>query len=235
MRALTRQQHDQRRDHPDQRSSSLSHDGRYPSREPMEKFVIQGGAPLSGELTVAGNKNAALPILAACLLTEEELLLHRCRGSATPRPRSRCSSGSGSRSPGSPTTASGSAPRGVTDDDRRRGALEPDPRLVPARRPAAGPLRRGEDAAAGRRLHRPPPPRRPPRRLQGPRRPGRRRPLDRARARPTAASAPCAIFMDEPSVMGDRERADGRGADRRARRRSPTPPASRTSRTSPGC
>jgi UDP-N-acetylglucosamine 1-carboxyvinyltransferase len=43
----------------------------------MEKFIIQGGAPLSGELTVAGNKNAALPILAACLLTEEELLLHR--------------------------------------------------------------------------------------------------------------------------------------------------------------
>jgi UDP-N-acetylglucosamine 1-carboxyvinyltransferase len=45
--------------------------------EQMEKFVIQGGVPLSGELTVAGNKNAALPILAACLLTEEELLLHR--------------------------------------------------------------------------------------------------------------------------------------------------------------
>ena len=43
----------------------------------MEKFVIQGGEPLSGELTAAGNKNAALPILAACLLTEEELLLHR--------------------------------------------------------------------------------------------------------------------------------------------------------------
>jgi UDP-N-acetylglucosamine 1-carboxyvinyltransferase len=43
----------------------------------MEKFVIQGGAPLSGELTAAGNKNAALPILAACLLTEEELILHR--------------------------------------------------------------------------------------------------------------------------------------------------------------
>jgi UDP-N-acetylglucosamine 1-carboxyvinyltransferase len=43
----------------------------------MEKFVIDGGTPLSGELTAAGNKNAALPILAACLLTEEELLLHR--------------------------------------------------------------------------------------------------------------------------------------------------------------
>jgi UDP-N-acetylglucosamine 1-carboxyvinyltransferase len=43
----------------------------------MEKFVIQGGTPLCGEVTAAGNKNAALPILAACLLTEEEVLLHR--------------------------------------------------------------------------------------------------------------------------------------------------------------
>jgi UDP-N-acetylglucosamine 1-carboxyvinyltransferase len=41
----------------------------------MEKFIIQGGVPLSGELVPAGNKNAALPILAACLLTEEELLV----------------------------------------------------------------------------------------------------------------------------------------------------------------
>src|SRR5687768_12540318 len=41
----------------------------------MEKFVIQGGAPLSGEIVAAGNKNAALPILAACLLTEEELVI----------------------------------------------------------------------------------------------------------------------------------------------------------------
>ena len=41
----------------------------------MEKFVIQGGVPLSGEITAAGNKNAALPILAACLLTEEDLVI----------------------------------------------------------------------------------------------------------------------------------------------------------------
>ena len=40
-----------------------------------EKFVIHGGEPLSGEITAAGNKNAALPILAACLLTDEEILL----------------------------------------------------------------------------------------------------------------------------------------------------------------
>jgi UDP-N-acetylglucosamine 1-carboxyvinyltransferase len=41
----------------------------------MEKFVIQGGTPLSGTVVPAGNKNGALPILAACLLTEEEVVL----------------------------------------------------------------------------------------------------------------------------------------------------------------
>ena len=41
----------------------------------MEKFIIQGGVPLSGEIPPAGNKNAALPILAACLLTDEELVI----------------------------------------------------------------------------------------------------------------------------------------------------------------
>ncbi|MEX2194713.1 MAG: UDP-N-acetylglucosamine 1-carboxyvinyltransferase [Thermoleophilaceae bacterium] len=41
----------------------------------MEKFVIEGGFPLSGTIEPAGNKNAALPALAACLLTEEEVVL----------------------------------------------------------------------------------------------------------------------------------------------------------------
>jgi UDP-N-acetylglucosamine 1-carboxyvinyltransferase len=41
----------------------------------MEKFVIEGGYPLSGTITPAGNKNAALPALASCLLTEEEVVL----------------------------------------------------------------------------------------------------------------------------------------------------------------
>src|SRR5436190_18270910 len=41
----------------------------------MEKFVIEGGTPLSGTIAPAGNKNAALPALAACLLTEEEVVL----------------------------------------------------------------------------------------------------------------------------------------------------------------
>ena len=41
----------------------------------MDKFVIEGGTPLTGEVTPAGNKNAALPILAACLLTQEPVIL----------------------------------------------------------------------------------------------------------------------------------------------------------------
>jgi UDP-N-acetylglucosamine 1-carboxyvinyltransferase len=41
----------------------------------MEKFIIEGGYPLSGTMSPAGNKNAALPALAACLLTEEEVVL----------------------------------------------------------------------------------------------------------------------------------------------------------------
>jgi UDP-N-acetylglucosamine 1-carboxyvinyltransferase len=41
----------------------------------MDKFVIEGGFPLSGTVVPAGNKNAALPIVAACLLTEEEIVI----------------------------------------------------------------------------------------------------------------------------------------------------------------
>ena len=42
----------------------------------MEKFIIEGNHPLTGDVTPAGNKNAALPILAAILLTEDEVTLH---------------------------------------------------------------------------------------------------------------------------------------------------------------
>ena len=41
----------------------------------MESFLIEGGRPLNGRVRAAGNKNAALPILAACLLTEEPVEL----------------------------------------------------------------------------------------------------------------------------------------------------------------
>jgi len=42
----------------------------------MEKFHIEGGIPLKGELTPSGNKNSALPIMAAALLTDQPVILH---------------------------------------------------------------------------------------------------------------------------------------------------------------
>jgi UDP-N-acetylglucosamine 1-carboxyvinyltransferase len=41
-----------------------------------ESFVIEGGRPLEGTIRATGNKNAALPIVAACLLTSEPVVLH---------------------------------------------------------------------------------------------------------------------------------------------------------------
>jgi UDP-N-acetylglucosamine 1-carboxyvinyltransferase len=41
----------------------------------MDKIVIRGGVPLSGTIPIAGAKNAALPLMAASLLTDEPLLL----------------------------------------------------------------------------------------------------------------------------------------------------------------
>ncbi len=41
----------------------------------METFVIDGGTPLSGTVVPAGNKNGALPILAASVLTSEEVVI----------------------------------------------------------------------------------------------------------------------------------------------------------------
>src|SRR3954452_15315219 len=42
----------------------------------MEQFVIEAGVPLSGTVGPAGNKNAALRLLACALLTEERVTLH---------------------------------------------------------------------------------------------------------------------------------------------------------------
>jgi len=41
----------------------------------MSRFVIRGGRPLSGEIRVSGNKNAVLPMIAASLLTADEVVL----------------------------------------------------------------------------------------------------------------------------------------------------------------
>jgi UDP-N-acetylglucosamine 1-carboxyvinyltransferase len=49
--------------------------GRRPRIQLMEKFVIEGGVPLSGTMVPAGNKNGALPILASAVLTEDEVVV----------------------------------------------------------------------------------------------------------------------------------------------------------------
>ena len=41
----------------------------------MDKLTIRGGAPLRGEISISGAKNAALPILAATLLTDKPMLI----------------------------------------------------------------------------------------------------------------------------------------------------------------
>src|SRR6266581_4565681 len=43
----------------------------------MDKFAITGGTPLKGNIPTNGSKNSALPALAAALLTEEPVILHR--------------------------------------------------------------------------------------------------------------------------------------------------------------
>ncbi|MGD0745042.1 MAG: UDP-N-acetylglucosamine 1-carboxyvinyltransferase [Verrucomicrobiota bacterium] len=43
----------------------------------MESFLIKGGVPLHGEVTISGSKNAALPIMAATLLTGETCVIRR--------------------------------------------------------------------------------------------------------------------------------------------------------------
>src|SRR5438046_1857338 len=41
----------------------------------LERFVVEGGRRLEGSIRPGGNKNAALPILAACLLTDDPIIL----------------------------------------------------------------------------------------------------------------------------------------------------------------
>lgn len=44
----------------------------------MQRLIIQGGSRLNGEITVQGAKNAALPLLAGCVLINGEIRLHNC-------------------------------------------------------------------------------------------------------------------------------------------------------------
>ncbi|MEI2608175.1 MAG: hypothetical protein V9G20_06040 [Candidatus Promineifilaceae bacterium] len=41
-----------------------------------DTFIIEGGVPLNGTITASGNKNAAIKLLPACLLTDQPITLH---------------------------------------------------------------------------------------------------------------------------------------------------------------
>ena len=41
----------------------------------MDKFIINGGKQLSGEVTISGFKNAALPIIIGCILTRDKCII----------------------------------------------------------------------------------------------------------------------------------------------------------------
>ena len=59
------------------RSAPLRHglDSSPPSRLPALRYIVEGGSSLAGSIHPSGNKNAALPIIAAALLTDEKVTL----------------------------------------------------------------------------------------------------------------------------------------------------------------
>ena len=44
----------------------------------LNKFIVTGGNPLCGEITVQGAKNSVLPILVATLLVNGKSVIHNC-------------------------------------------------------------------------------------------------------------------------------------------------------------
>ena len=175
----------------------------YPSNHrAMDKFVIEGGYPLSGTVVPAGNKNAALPILAASLLTEEEVVVGN-----VPRIRDVDVDAGPARGPRRERRVARRArgrrcaPSSLTSTEVDAELASPHPRVVPARRARCwpAPARRacpppGGDFIGRRRLdpH-----------LDALRALGAQIDVD-ARLRdvgPEAGCAACDFFMDEASVM----------------------------------
>lgn len=44
----------------------------------MDKYIINGGKKICGDITAESSKNAVLPMLAACVLTDEEVIIQNC-------------------------------------------------------------------------------------------------------------------------------------------------------------
>ena len=193
----------------------------------MSTLLIEGGRRLSGAVEVEGNKNAALPLLAACLLTTDECVLHNVPRISDVEVMARLLIDLGARSTASArTTLRVRCPEVVKDEpDARAG--RPAARLGAAARSAARAARRARGS------------RRPAATF---RRAGRSRRISRrssrwARASSTAGPRARGAGRPEADVdlslrsVGDRHRdgAARRGRRARASRRSATPRASRTS------
>ena len=178
----------------------------------MSTLIIEGGHRLSGVVDVEGNKNAALPLMAATLLTTRAVharqrAAHRRRrgdGAAAARPRRR---GRGHRQ----HDAAHPVPRGA-QPRARPGAGRTAARIGAAARAAAGPHRPRLGGAAGRRLPDPPHHPHPPR---GARRDGRGR--DRRARAPARGAARPAAGVDLPRrSVGHRHRDGAAGGGRGA-------------------
>ncbi len=89
----------------------------------MATLRIEGGRKLGGEITVDGNKNAALPLLAACLLTPQECVLEN-----VPTIRDVEAMGDLLRSLGATVDGIGTSTIRVCCEEVR--SAEPDPNLV---------------------------------------------------------------------------------------------------------
>ncbi len=170
----------------------------------MDRILIRGGRPLSGEIAIGGAKNAALPLMAAGLLTPERLVL-----SNVPQLADIATMKSLIAQHGVAVEQPTNDGRTLCDrrrDRQHRGAVRhraQDARVRARARPAGGARRRGAGQPARRLRHRHPPDRPPPERAgaDGRDHPARRR----LRACQRAAG---------PARGGHRARRAERGRDR---------------------
>ena len=172
---------------------------RYPS-QPLGRAALprirawrssssKAAMPLSGTVVPAGNKNAALPVARRVAADRPRRSCSATsRASATWRRCSSCSCDLGVKVEWRDEQRGRAAGRRGHEHRRGPRAGRAHPRLVPARRPAARPLRRGADMPPpGRRRDRPPPPRPAPRRLPRARAPRSSATATSSCRRPTAS------------------------------------------------
>ena len=201
----------------------------------MEKLVIDGGVPLRGTVIPAGNKNGALPILAAAVLTTDEVVVGNVPRIRDVEAMLRVIRGLGATTEWRGDNEVAICAAGV---DREAYVDRAHAERIRASFLLAGPLLArfghadmpppGGDVIGRRRLDPAP------RRLPRPRRDVHPRARHRAHRAQRRAAGGRGVH-GRAVGHGDRERADGRRPDARAPRSSATPPASPTCRTSRAC